>query len=603
VNDTEKLEDRLRRALRDVANLPGPEGNAPNEMASNRRRGHTAFARRHFRILSGVALVAVAAAVVAVAVVYGPRSAPKQTAPVIASSSSVPTSTAPRTLPDGSSLVAHWTQLTASSSGLPSGAQISSVVQFQGRYVAAGSYFPGRGPSTLPICSTDGCNPVVWTSTNGHAWTATWESVAQGSITGEQLIVTSTGLLLFNGDEGTALWHSGDGVTWNKVPLPAAIHALPVIGAVWGHGHVVAIFNNKFAGGPDTAYGESDTVWISPDGVTWHQGILGEAAVLRAVAVTPTGYLIGGETWTTEHPTVWASVNGTHWRATTLSASPGSVTNVASDGTAEVAGNLLGAFWWSKNEAHWTEGNLPEVTPDLVTSPVGFVAGGVDASMSLWSSSTGAAWTSITNQGAPSASTDSLDGLYPDQSGALAVVLTRSQVATGVQGQIQIWGLSFTALNASVVLGPDGLGVVQVGDSQSSAVSTMTRYLGAPTSTTPGDCSARTEVQWQDLSLEFSKGTLAGYRYLKGGLAAVGTEHRPTGSGTPLLTTSTGATLGMSQAQVRPLYPASAFSEEQGGAIVVNRTTNGDRLFLGFFENSPSTPLTEIKGGSPCGDF
>jgi hypothetical protein len=168
---------------------------------------------------------------------------------------------------------------------------------------------------------------------------------------------------------------------------------------------------------------------------------------------------------------------------------------------------------------------------------------------------------------------------------------------------MQMWRINFSALQAGVILGPDGLGVVQIGASEASAVSTMTHYLGAPTSTTPGDCPARTEVQWQDLSLEFSKGTLMGYRYLRGGLAAVGSEHPPTGRGTPLLRTSTRATLGTNLAQVRSLYPPRAFSEEQGGVIVVDGTTNGDRLFLGFFENSPSTPLTEIKGGSPCGDF
>jgi hypothetical protein len=154
-----------------------------------------------------------------------------------------------------------------------------------------------------------------------------------------------------------------------------------------------------------------------------------------------------------------------------------------------------------------------------------------------------------------------------------------------------------------LVLGPDGFGVVQAGDSQSSAVSTMTHYLGSPTSTTPGDCSGTTEVQWNDLSLEFSKGTLDGYRYLRGGLPAAGTEHPLSGTGNPLLKTATGATLRMTLTQVQLLYPAGDFSEEQGGSIVVAGTKSGDRLFLGFFENTPSTPLTEIKGGETCGDF
>ena len=153
------------------------------------------------------------------------------------------------------------------------------------------------------------------------------------------------------------------------------------------------------------------------------------------------------------------------------------------------------------------------------------------------------------------------------------------------------------------VLGSDGLGIVGMGTTQTVAVADMAPYLGSPTTTTSGVCKNTTEVQWGDLSLEFTTGRLTGYRYLRGGLAAVGTSPRPTGSGDPSLMTATGATLGMTLSQVRSLYPPGDFSQEQGGAIVVPGTTTGDRLFLGFFASHPSTPLTEVKGGSPCGDF
>jgi len=102
--------------------------------------------------------------------------------------------------------------------------------------------------------------------------------------------------------------------------------------------------------------------------------------------------------------------------------------------------------------------------------------------------------------------------------------------------------------------------------------------------------------------VEFSADALVGYRYDDGGFSALGTTHRSSGPPRPLLTTATGATLGMTLARVGTLYPRSAFTEEQGGAIVEPGTTAGDRLFLGFFESAPSTPLTEIKGGAPCGD-
>lgn len=152
-----------------------------------------------------------------------------------------------------------------------------------------------------------------------------------------------------------------------------------------------------------------------------------------------------------------------------------------------------------------------------------------------------------------------------------------------------------------LVLDPDGLGAVKAGDDESGAVSTMVQYLGPPTSTTPGDCIGRTEVQWNDLSLEFSNGVLDGYRYQRGGLTAVGIEHPPTGAGNPLLKAMTGVTLGMTLGAVRLLYPPGDFSEVQGGAILVP-SFNGE-LFLGFFSDASSTPLTEVKGGRTCGDF
>ena len=155
----------------------------------------------------------------------------------------------------------------------------------------------------------------------------------------------------------------------------------------------------------------------------------------------------------------------------------------------------------------------------------------------------------------------------------------------------------------NVVLGPDGLGVVAIGSPQVNSVAAMGGYLGPPTKTTAGNCHGTTEVEWDDLSLEFTAGRLTGYRYLRGGLAAVGTGSHRSGPGHPLLKTSAGATLGMPLHTVRPLYPAGDFSGVGGGSIVVPGTTGSDRLVLEFFANDPSTPLTEIKGGTPCGDF
>lgn len=115
---------------------------------------------------------------------------------------------------------------------------------------------------------------------------------------------------------------------------------------------------------------------------------------------------------------------------------------------------------------------------------------------------------------------------------ALAVVLGG---CGGSGGQSSESTTTSSATSATgVVLGADGLGIVRTGDAQTPAVQAVSRYLGAPTkTTTPGPCNGTTEVEWSDLSLEFSHGVLDGYRYLEGGLSDAGTFHPPTGPGIP----------------------------------------------------------------------
>ncbi len=154
-----------------------------------------------------------------------------------------------------------------------------------------------------------------------------------------------------------------------------------------------------------------------------------------------------------------------------------------------------------------------------------------------------------------------------------------------------------------ITLGPDGLGIAAVGDSQESVMNTMMRALGAPTATGGGGCLNRTEVHWGDLSLEFYSGTLDGYRYLNGSQTLMGSKAPIPMPNTPLLQTATGATLEMPLAKVRALYPPDTFSLEHDGSISVAGITPGDRLLLSFFAANPTAPLWEIKGGAPCGDF
>jgi hypothetical protein len=154
-----------------------------------------------------------------------------------------------------------------------------------------------------------------------------------------------------------------------------------------------------------------------------------------------------------------------------------------------------------------------------------------------------------------------------------------------------------------LTLGPDGLGVVQVEEGQPATVKAMTLYLGRPNQITTGGCLRRIEVEWNDLSLEFYSGRLSGYRYLRGGLPVDGTTIIPSGPTSPLLTTATGVALGTALGEVRKLYPATDFSYEHGGSIVVPGLSAGDQMALLFFGDLPTTPLVEVKGGQTCGDY
>lgn len=150
------------------------------------------------------------------------------------------------------------------------------------------------------------------------------------------------------------------------------------------------------------------------------------------------------------------------------------------------------------------------------------------------------------------------------------------------------------------VLGPGTVGPLKAGEPQQAAETAMEHLLGPPTSSVAGVCPGATELEWDDLSLEFSGGTFAGYRYNRGGWGALGSLHPPTATAVPALKTAEGATLGMTLSQVQKLYPQSEFSMEQGGTFVIDGPSGPMRLEFG--STDPAATLSEIKGGDTCGD-
>jgi len=92
-----------------------------------------------------------------------------------------------------------------------------------------------------------------------------------GSIPGELMVSGVGSLVLFDDDEGARLWLTPNAINWDEVALQASMTALDVWGVDYGRGRFVALFNNKFAGGADTADGNSDEIWTSVDGRHWGQ--------------------------------------------------------------------------------------------------------------------------------------------------------------------------------------------------------------------------------------------------------------------------------------------------------------------------------------------
>jgi hypothetical protein len=232
----------------------------------------------------------------------GFRSAPQ--APITPAPTTLPT-----TLPGGQRL--------------PPGSVVASVVHFLGREVAAGADISAGHVPVLPICAVNGCNPIVWTSPNGRQWTAAWGNTGvTGSIPGEELVNGAGTLLLFLNDEGTRLWSTTDASSWHQVVLPETMTALDVTHVVFGHGRFVAILNNKYAGGPNTAYGESDAVWSSRNGVTWTAAsVVGPPAAFESLTVTPNGFRITGvlrQSGSLRRSTAWTSSDGISWATTAM---------------------------------------------------------------------------------------------------------------------------------------------------------------------------------------------------------------------------------------------------------------------------------------------
>jgi hypothetical protein len=284
---------------------------------------------------------------------------------------------------------------------------------------------------------------------------------ANGSIADERLLVTPAGLLLSNTDEGSAMWRSSNGVSWHQVSIAPAMAALGLTGAAWAHGRVVAIFNNKYAGSLDTAYGEADTLWTSTDGGTWQQESVPDAPAFSSLTAGPNGFLAAGTSRTTGKPTLWRSANGLAWTAQPLGTPAGTLV-VAGDKRGFVAEDMAAPgeartpadLWCSADGQAWARAAVrggpiePALAYQTQTRPVvatseGFIAWG-DPLTKLWWSPTGCSWYAVVPERAPPSSGYQVQGLFPDRLGLVGLIVSTGAHPSASAGTTSVWQIQLS---------------------------------------------------------------------------------------------------------------------------------------------------------------
>lgn len=165
-----------------------------------------------------------------------------------------PPSTLPASPPAGVSIVAASDHTSPHASG----ATVTTRLRVGHRTLLAGAVF-GKAAhrSGCPI----GCNPVVWESTR-TGWRTTLKETASGSIADEHLLATPTSILLFNSDEGTALWRSAGGRHWTSQRLPARMRS-ETVKRLSRHGKTIEARMHIATGGSQ--------VWTLTIGAHWQR--------------------------------------------------------------------------------------------------------------------------------------------------------------------------------------------------------------------------------------------------------------------------------------------------------------------------------------------
>lgn len=232
------------------------------------------------------------------------------------------------------------------------------------------------------LCEEDACPTVIWSSPDGLSWERTdlspdaWPGViAEGP----------GGLVGVGGDGSEAgswgaVWTSPDGVTWERVPDDPDVFGVEdgtyegILDVAWGADGFVAV-------GSD---GNNAIVWFSPDGATWERiphdpEVFGGTTMYRVIAWGD-GFVAAGPDWpiteeiggpvpgmpsVPSRPTLWVSPDGRTWHRIGIGAEDalGAVRALVQFRGMLIAGGQNGVFMTGTDEdALWVNEQPP--TPE-----------------------------------------------------------------------------------------------------------------------------------------------------------------------------------------------------------------------------------------------
>jgi hypothetical protein len=320
---------------------------------------------------------------------------------------------------------ASWRELAAGSGYVDMG-EVGAVTEFHGRLILAGWGF-GQSPPTGLGCSIL-CNPVVWVHGARGRWRAVFATQAWGGLAGERFSIAGGRLLMFNSQQGTRLWESSDGLVWRAVRLPAememAMDGLGSDGGVASTGsRVVAVFNNQYVGTPMRAWGESDFVWTSTDGIQWHHDAdaTHSEPQFDSLSTAPHGFVATSTSRVNGRSIIWFSRNGLSWSCAPINAWRGGHDLITAGPGGfvlervpdyDTRGHPAVQLWRSSDGRSWTRARISGLgpayqgqamnVPRLLATADGFVAYD-QLTGRLWWSSTGETWSRLTPSGSPPA--------------------------------------------------------------------------------------------------------------------------------------------------------------------------------------------------------